>query len=291
MQKWIGLFLWLGLTLGVGAQELGVRYLALDDAAFEKPDPEAAYWADIASTPIMMMPQMITTPSKFEVSTPTLDVRAVHNGRWMAVAVRWADESPQDRVNLNAFSDAVAMAMPIGEKQTTSPFMGGPGTPIEIINWKAIWQHDVEEGYADITDLYPNMAVARYYGSETHSNYPLQELMQSEEAQLASPAIRLGNPVSQINRTTPVEQLAAIGFTGTLTTQNRQDAKGWGQYTNGYWTVVFTRLLDTGDPQDKALAPGLSHEINFAVWDGASGDVGARKSYSMFTPMILEALP
>ncbi len=285
------ILMWGVLAGAASAEGLVACHMALDDAAFATPDPTAGHWEACLPAQVVCLPQAIATPSKFTVSAPTLDVRAVHNGRWIGLRVRWADATRDEQVGGDAFSDAVAVALPVGEKQTTSPFMGGPGTPLEILHWKAVWQRDVEHGYADVADHHPHAAVARYHGSTTTQEHALAEVMQSEEARLASPAIRLGNPVSQIQREFPVEQLAAAGFTGSLTTQNRQDARAWGVYAEDHWTVVFTRPLDTGDDQDRPLRPGDEHELNLAVWDGTAGDVGARKSYTMFIPLHIEALP
>ncbi len=271
--------------------QLVVRHVPEPDPFFEKPDPASARWADAPPATVTLLPQMIAPPSKMSVSTPFLEARAVHNGRWIAVAVAWADEKDDRMVNKDLNSDAVAVAFPRGEPGTTSPFMGGPGTPVEINHWKAVWQRDVEQGYADITATHPNTAVVNYHGRTNAYEHNLKELAADPEASLAMAAIRLGNPVSQVNRQHPVEQLAAAGFTGTLTTQSRQDARAWGRFADGRWTVVFARPLDTGDPQDRALKPGDAHEIHFAVWDGGENDVGAKKSYSMLIPMTLEPLP
>lgn len=280
----------LAATMASG-QGLTAKYTPLDNAAFEKPDPDAAFWQEAPPAVTPLMGQAITTPSKLTPGAPMIEARAVHNGSWIAVRLEWLDATKNERVNKDEYTDGVAMALPVAAKGATSPFMGGPGTPMEILHWKAVWQRDVEHGYADITDRYPNTAVVRYHGSDTTSEHPLQDVLASDEARLANPAIHEGNPVSQIARTVPAEQLAAIGFTGSLTTQKQQDLRAWGRHADGKWAVVFSRPLDTGDPQDKALAPGMEHEINFAVWDGASGDVGSRKNYSMFIPIQLEATP
>src|SRR5213594_5174251 len=68
----------------------------------------------------------------------------------------------------------------------------------------------------------------------------------------------------------------AKGF-GTLKIQTHQDVKAKGVYSNGTWKVVFTRLLDTGHPdEDTQITTGGFINIAFAVWDGkkdASGEL------------------
>jgi DMSO reductase family type II enzyme heme b subunit len=267
------------------------RHVRLEAKAFEKPEPDAAYWQDATPAMAPVLPQNIATPSKLTPGTPLIEARAVHNGEWIAFRIEWTDATQNERVNKDEYTDAVAMALPVAAKGATSPFMGGSGTPMEILHWKAIWQHDVEHGYADITATHANTAVVRYHGSTTSVTHPLPVVLEQAEARLANPAINYGNPVSQINRTNPAEQLAAVGFTGTLTTQQHQDIRAWGRYADGKWAVVFARPLRTGDAQDKELEAGMDHELNFAVWDGAAGDIGSRKSYSMLVPLHLEATP
>ena len=291
MRRQLFIALLLAATPFIACAQLAVRHIPEPDDFFEKPDPASPRWTNAPVAMVTMMPQMIATPSKMTVSTAILEARALHNGRWLAVAVRWADEQDDRLVNKDLNSDAVAIAFPVGEPGTTSPFMGGPGTPVEINHWKAVWQRDVEQGYADITDTHPNTAVVKYHGRTNTYDNDIKALAADPEASLAMPAIRLGNPVSQVNRVHPVEQLAAAGFTGTLTTQKKQDARASGRYADGHWTVVLARPLDSGDPQDRVLKPGVAHEINFAVWDGGEHDVGAKKSYSMLMPLTLDPLP
>lgn len=120
--------------------------------------------------------------------------------------------------------------------------------------------------------------------SNPASTAPMAEVMATPEGRAGLPAVALGNPMSQIDRAWPVEQATAEGF-GTLSTQQQQDARGHAVYQDGYWTVVITRPLNTADGADATLAVGGDSGINFAVWDGGDGDVGGRKSYSMFTPL------
>jgi len=89
----------------------------------------------------------------------------------------------------------------------------------------------------------------------------------------------------------------AMGF-GTLKTQEHQDVKAKGVYTNGTWKVVFTRPLVTEHPdEDTQIPTGGFINIAFAVWDGKkdiSGAVkekGSQKAVSSWWNFRAEAPP
>ena len=89
-----------------------------------------------------------------------------------------------------------------------------------------------------------------------------------------------GNPVSQFERKTPIEELVAEGF-GTLTTQAESVTTGRGVHADGAWHVVFTRPLRTADGNDYQFAgPGA---FALSVWDGGQGNVGGRKHWSTWS--------
>ncbi len=276
---------------------LVARYVKADDSLFERPNVKNGPWHRVTAKSIALMPQNITTPSKYQASVTALEARAVHNGTWIAVVVSWTDETV-DKVNSSGqFTDAVAVGFPQGDPKTTSPFMGGPDKGMEIDFWKALWQRDIEDGYQDVTDLHPNITADAYQGYDRDpyktgpaSQDPVEEVLATPESRETLPAVAMGNSMAQITREYPVEQLVAEGF-GTLTTQTTQNARAWGVHEDGKWTVVFTRPLDTGDEADAPLSPGGESAVNFAVWEGGEGDVGARKNYAMFTPLKLEATP
>jgi DMSO reductase family type II enzyme heme b subunit len=89
----------------------------------------------------------------------------------------------------------------------------------------------------------------------------------------------LGNPRSQPEKRTAVEEQSAEGF-GTLTTKERQSAMGKGVYGGGEWRVVIVRPFTTGDPDDPTWGPGREIFVAFAAWDGGKGEIGSKKSFS-----------
>ena len=273
------------------------RYVDAEDSVFENPDVAKGPWSVLTPKKVILLPQNITTPSKFKPSVDTIDVRVVHNGKWIGIAVSWEDDSRSETTATGVFSDALAVGFPHGDLTTTSPFMGGHGGAYMEINcWKALWQRDIDKGYQEVTDLHPNTVADEYVGfrsehlpdSNPASSAHMAEIMATPEGREGLPAVAIGNPMSQINRDTPVEQAIAEGF-GTLSTQQQQDARANAVYQQDRWTVVIARPLNTSDDADVHLAVGEETGINFAVWEGGEGDVSGRKSYSMFTPLLIAA--
>lgn len=270
------------------AAELMVKFVKVADSFFTQPDPTQAVWQHAPPVTIPLLPQTITTPSRFTPSVALLEARAVHNGTWFAVLVRWADPARDEMTASSQFPDAVALGFPYQDPLTVSPFMGNPGGRVEIHYWKALWQRDIERGFQDIVDIHPRTTVDLYWATTAKAPYPVQETLATPQALQWSPAIAQGNSMSQLQRRTPVEQLMAEGF-GTLTTQQQQDVRGTGVYRDGHWHVMFSRLLKTDDAADVVLQPGQTSAINFAVWDGGSGDHSGQKNYAMWSPLIVEA--
>lgn len=99
----------------------------------------------------------------------------------------------------------------------------------------------------------------------------------------AVPAQQAGNPASIFDRKEPVQELTAQGF-GTLTPHKDVATEGKGFWKNGRWEVVFMRPLTTPDPLDFQFKPGTGGQFAVAVWDGSSGNVGARKQYCNWLP-------
>lgn len=252
----------------VYAQEIRVKRVSEGDNFFEKPDGQSAGWSQVEPITVILLPQNITTPSLTVPTVSQVQVKAVHNGKWMAIRLEWPDATDNHQITTDVASDAVAVQFPLKEADKTSPFMGVKDAPVEIMQWKAIWQHDIDKGYQKVTDIYPNT----YY--ETYQ-FGINAAQQA------------GNPITEQQRKTPVEEYVAAGF-GSLTTQLHQDALANSKWENGKWSVVFTRPLKSGDQNDPQFKSGDKSLVAFAVWEGGHKNVGARKNYAMWTPIIFE---
>lgn len=255
-------------SLEARAQEIAARYVGEEDRFFTHPDPSSPVWGGIPETSLLLFPQNITTPSLLAPTVEGLKVKAVHNGKWLALRLEWKDPAPDQTLETDRMSDACAVQFPVKELSKTSPFMGSKDFPVEIIHWKGIWQADVEKGFQQVTDLYPNTWVDTHrFGNNV--------------------ARDVGNPLADFARKVPVEELMAEGF-GTLTHQSRSDSSGWGKWENGRWAVVLTHQLRTKDKGDPQFKLGDKTSVAFAVWEGGKGNVGARKNYAPWTGFSLE---
>jgi hypothetical protein len=221
-------------------------------------DPTDALWAQVASATIPLVPQQVTPPFGGG-GVKEIQIRAVHNGRLIAFLTEWVDEAKNDELaQVDKFGDAVALQFPAELTQTANPFMGDAKGAVNIWQWQAAWQRDIDEGgIADVDRTYPPYASTVPY-----------DVAVGKDA---------GNWRSQRVRLTPVENLVAQGF-GTLTHQAQQGVLGRGIWRDNHWHVVFIRTLQSGILGDTPFVPGEKTSINFAVWQGANQDRGGRKS-------------
>ena len=266
----------------VAAQEPGLKGIPLSGSAGPLLDPGAAYWKDAPPAKVGMLPQVITKPQQPNPAVKELVVRAAHNGQWFAFLIEWDDPTKSDRLVVDEFGDQVAVEMPTNYKPDSypNPMMGGPGDRVHIMQWRAAFQHDIETGgEPKITDLYPYMHV---------DVYP-DEVLRATDASAYTGAVGVDNPISRPKHSAVLDQMAE-GF-GTLTVEPEQQSDGRGVWADGRWRVVITHPMAPGDPNDPTLAPGSETLAAFAVWEGGAREVGARKAWSNWVPLKLEASP
>jgi hypothetical protein len=223
-----------------------------------------------------MLPQTVTRPHKPDAAIKELTVRALHNGGWIAFLVEWKDPSPSNRIVLDNFGDQVALQLPIDTKAAPpSPMMGNPGGRVNIMQWRAAFQHDLDQGAPTMRDLYPNAWT---------DLYP-DEVLGAADARPYSGALGLENPISR-GRASPVLDQMAEGW-GSMTVKPDQHALGKGVYRDGAWHVVITRPMVSDDQNAPRLLPGSRTVVAFAVWEGGNQEVGARKAWSAWVPLII----
>ena len=266
-------------------------------------DPSNSLWDKAPVTNVRVMGQNITIPILFNPTVSNVDVRSMNNGTWVGLMLEWSDPTESYMaLATSQFRDAIAVVFPASEGKTFIA-MGGPGTPVNILHWKADWQKDVDMGrYLDRQDAYPNMAYDLYVGDketkesgegnqgiEGGYNDPQNPRVPVEDVnKMYLPGSAAGNSFStrDFPRQTPIEELVAEGF-GTLTTQQHQNSFGKGVYENGKWSVVVARTMLTEDLTDAQFYQGKNKDVAFAVWDGGNNEVNGRKAVALWHTLVV----
>jgi DMSO reductase family type II enzyme heme b subunit len=240
-------------------------------------DPAGAYWRQARAVHVPMLAQTVTLPHNDHPAVTELTVRAVHNGGWIAFLVEWKDATLSDRLMVDSFGDQVAVQLPIDTKAAApSPMMGHRGGRVTIMQWRAAFQRDIDQGAPSIKDLYPNAWT---------DVYP-DEVLGATDAKPYAGALGIENPVSR-GVASPVLDQMAEGW-GSMTVKPDQHALGKGVWKDGAWRVVITRPMVSDDVNAPRLVPGARTSVAFAVWEGGHREVGARKAWSPWMPLVIQ---
>lgn len=243
-------------------------------------DPLAAVWKDARPVTVAMLPQTVTPPHKPDVAVTALTVRAVHNGGWLAFLIEWKDSTLSDKIILDNFGDQVAVQLPVDVKAPApSPMMGNPGGRVNIMQWRAAFQADIDRGPRSIADLYPNAWT---------DVYP-DEVLTATDARPYAGALGIENPISR-GTASPVLDQMAEGW-GSMTVKPDQAALGKGLWKEGVWRVTITRPMVSDDVNAPRLVPGDRTVVSFAVWEGGNREVGARKAWAPWVPLVMAGGP
>jgi hypothetical protein len=273
-----------GQTLAQAQPQLFVAFKTVDALPV---DPLAAIWNDVPATNLPLTAQVGIPPALLQASVPAISVKAIHNGQWIAFWLAWNDATRDvNATKPDQFRDAAAIQLPLNP-QGTAICMGVPGQLVNLWHWKADWQEDVDQGFRDVVDAYPNFWGDFYPFAEGKPPFRMSKDFSSSDARAYLIGWSVGNPLSNPERVSPVEDLNAIGF-GTAATQPNQNVVGKGVWKDGKWHVVYARPLTSPDGQDAQLTPGQNSMAAFAVWNGSNREVGARKQTSTWYVLELE---
>lgn len=252
-------------------------------------DPHAGVWQQVPPADVALVGQAMVLPTRMRPSVASLRVRSVHDGERVAFLLEWQDARPDRRVvKTREFKDGCGvMLLPAGAG-ATEWMMGTPKTPVTILHWRADWQLDVDAGFQDLETAFPHVAFDFYPPLVGAQHPPKLPDAYPPEARRWLPGWYVGNPLSQPKKVGPVEKLVAQGA-GTVEQLPTQNATGRGVWKDGRWRVVLSKPLRAADAREITLAPGGTYAVAFAVWQGAAGDRGARKSITLLGRLQLEA--
>lgn len=241
-------------------------------------DPGAGAWRRSQRVLVPLVAQQIAQPFLEEAGVSELHVRAVHDSVEVALLLEWDDDDVDDLDGIRRYHDAVAIQLPVRAGSTPPALtMGSPGNPVHILQWRATWQRDIDSGgKTGVDQIYPEVI---------HDVMP-DDVLPPETAALYWVGRKAGNPLSQVVRTTPIEQDVAEGF-GSVTHLPAHTARGHGVHEDGRWRVIVAvpaAREGIGEP----LAPGTSWPVSFAVWLGSRENRGGRKQIASWQTLVIE---
>jgi hypothetical protein len=257
------------------------------ESALPVGNPLAKEWDTAPALDVSLIPQAGVAPALSTLTIASVRVQSFNDGKTIAFRLLWDDKTAsQFATRASEFRDAAAIQFPLTQ-DLPNFCMGAAGQMVNVWHWKADWQSDIDKGFRDVVDAYPNFWLD-YYPLVTGTPPYRAPKDFSGDAKVYLVGLSAGNPLSNETRTTPVEDLNSTGF-GTLTSQANQDVQGRGVWKDGKWYVVFSRALSNADKSDIQLKPSQTTAVAFAVWDGAENQVGARKQLSTWTTMEIRA--
>ncbi len=287
----IGAIVALALLLNLSGKPLAAQQAQYEvvrrDQTLPLLDPDAPEWKDIPALEVVLVQQGGIPPALRDVSVPSVTVQAVHDGSRIVFRMEWVDDTRDVQVRPDAFTDAAAIQFPVGEA-IPSICMGAPGQLSNIWHWKANLQEDLDQGYQDLTALYPGFFKDYYPFVTGEPPYDFPDDFTSEEARAYSPSWAAENPIVRPDRTTPIENLIAFGF-GTLTGNPVVEIQGAGRWQDGRWRVVFSRAMAADQIETVSFANRDQIAVAFAVWNGSNQEVAARKQHSTYLTFGLAA--
>ena len=246
--------------------------------------PDAGIWRNAPAVNLHMMPLWWRTDRPEEVT-----VKAVHDGKSLAVLLKWEDGSRDETaIRPQDYRDAAAVEFGL---TADPPFfaMGQPGAPVNIWMWKSERQADLQPAFQDLEKVYPNIGIDSYPNSARSSvEQPMRNALTLDSDPTFVTAWGAGNIVADPTRHSAAEDLTAQGF-GTLRAHPMKDqaVEATGVYATGSYQVQFTRAF-VGSGTTIRLEPGGRVPVAFAVWNGSAGDRDGKKSVTIWQDLVLE---
>ncbi len=246
-------------------------------------NPFDPIWEKIAVVEVDLAPQQVAQPVLEQVSIVKLRVQAAHDDERYIWRLNWDQPQPIDRSEVASFSDAIAMQFPLVDN---APYtMGGPGLPVRMLYWKAIWQKDVDQGFQGNEKLYPNSEADLYWFAEGKEPHSASGSINNPAAKQWMIAAQSENPMVDFERKHPIEELTAHGF-GSGTHVAQTPSRGRGVWRDGQWFVTIDRPIDLDDPLIQRFRNNpVKQMMAFAVWDGKGNNRGGRKQITNWLPM------
>jgi len=246
--------------------------------------PDAGVWRDATPSNLHMMPLWWR-----ERRPEILTVKALHDGKELALQLMWADDShDQTVIRTQDFRDAAAVEF---SSAAEPPFfgMGEKGRFVNIWMWKSERQADLEPAFQDIDNVYPNIGIDAYPNlMRSALEQPTREALTLDSDPTFITGWGAGNIVSNPTRKSAAENLTAQGF-GTLRAHPAADQNviAKGAYDVGTYRIVLRRAFTSKNANSINFAPGQTVRVAFAVWNGRAGDRDGKKSVTIWQDLVI----
>jgi len=237
-------------------------------------DPFASVWNQATTKTVMVVPQQMAAPALQKATIESVDLDVLTDGKQIGFRFTWYDASADYNVDTERFCDAVAIQFPLDADANFT--MGNRGKKVQIIQWKALWQKDLDEHFQDVADVHPYTWSDLYWFSSGGAQR-VPDAFQNPVSQQWFIARQSGNPVSKWDRKQPLDEYVAEGY-GTLTSQTDVASQAKGMHRDNKWRVVILRPLTTSDSLDFQFK--TDGQLAIAVWDGKADNVAGRKHHS-----------
>src|SRR2546426_2601589 len=237
------------------AQESVAVRADLVKGALPAEDPTAAAWNTAPRSEFPLSPQVHWPTRIGEVTVKSVTVRALHDGRHLAILLEYADPSKDPH-------DAAALEFMVGDKKAHfahgQPMAQVEGGPVNIWYWKNVSAKVLDmnaQGFGTLKVQAQQDVQAKGVWKDEKTKVRFKErklnLRKDAKGELMKDP-KTGDPLFD------------------------EETKVVEQDVTGVWRVVFIRALTTSDPNDAQFQPGTFPNIAFAVWDGkklGSGDL------------------
>ena len=199
-----------------------------------------------------------------DAAVQNVTLQALHDGDEIAIRVRWPDDTASNELFSDLFrADALALQF----SQALAPPLFGMGSNehrTHLWHWRSQRLEEMA-GALDLLDPRP-------HGTRQG---PL------EDVYVDSPVYRLVEALPTVS--TRVDSDEARGIAAGRTTRAGDGSvvvqPSWAE---GVWDVVFVRRLEPEEPDGLRFPPGSRVQVACAIWNGAAGDEGPRKSISIW---------
>lgn len=250
--------------------------------------PDDSLWNKAPEVDVLLNAQSAVSPALSSRWGSAVKVRAMNDGKSVAFLVEWPDPTRDvATVRRDQFRDAVALQFSVGDG-IIGLCMGSPGVVANLWHWKADWQEDIDKGYQELPQAYPNFFKDQYPYATGTPPFDVTKDFSSPEAKAYLIGQAAGNPLSQMTKKSPVEELLTVGF-GTVSSKAAQNVDGKGVWSDGKWQVMFVRPMSVQDADAPQFTVGKTATLAVAVWDGANQEVGARKQASSYVTFEVTA--